>query len=91
MIFDLIGTHYTKTGVMLKDGLGGEYPEMVAVSGYHVNVIDANADEMTLIAPYIIQATTPSRTFAGRNDTVCLKFKDRAEWVSLGFEREAML
>lgn len=30
--------------------------------------------------------THKQRVFAGRDDTICLRFKDREEWLSLGFE-----
>lgn len=83
MTYDLVGTIYTPSGVILTDEEGNEYPEMVAVEGYHVNILDA---DMELVAPYVITVNTPSRVFAGRDDTVHLKFVDRAEWLALGIE-----
>lgn len=68
---------------MLTDEEGNEYSEMVAVDGYHVNMLDV---DMELVAPYIVTVNTPSRVFAGRDDTVHLKFVDRAEWLALGIE-----
>ena len=84
MIYDLIGTIYKPTGTMLKDEEGNEYPEMVAVEGYHVNTLPSEVTEA--LQPYVVVPSTPNRIFAGRNDTVCLKFKDRDEWLSLGYE-----
>lgn len=85
MTYDLIGTIQEPTGVMLTDTEGNEYPEMRPVEGYHVNMLDTDevADK---IAPYIITVSTLVRVFAGRDDTVQLKFKDRDEWMSLGIE-----
>ena len=83
MTYDLVGTIYTPSGVVLTDEEGNEYNDMVAVDGYHVNMLDV---DMELVAPYIATVNTPSRVFAGRDDTVHLKFVDRDEWLSLGFE-----
>lgn len=83
MTYDLVGTIYAPSGVVLTDEEGSEYPEMLAVDGYHVNILDA---DMELVAPYVVTVNTPSRVFAGRDDTIHLKFADRAEWLSLGFE-----
>ena len=83
MIYDLIGTIYKPTGVMLKDNEGNEYSEMLAVDGYHVNTLPPFVEELE---QYVIEPTTQVRVFAGRSDTVCLKFKNRDEWLSLGYE-----
>ena len=83
MIYDLIGTIYKPTGTMLKDSEGNDYPEMKAVDGYHVNVLPPLAESLER---YVVTPTTQMRVFAGREDTICLKFKDRAEWLSLGYE-----
>jgi len=82
MIYDLIGTMYTPTGVMLTDSEGLEYPEMTAADGYHVNALDVPAE----LDAFVVIPTTAQRMFAGREDTVCLIFTDRAEWLTLGFE-----
>ena len=88
MIYDLIGTMYTPTGVILTDSDGLEYPETEIVADangkpyYHVNMLEVT--EAT--QPYVIQVNTPSRKFAGRDDTVHLKFANRDEWLSLGIE-----
>ena len=84
MIYDLIGTIYKPTGTMLKDDEGNEYLEMKAVDGYHVNTLPSEVTEE--LQPYVVVVATPNRVFAGREDTVCLKFKDRDEWLSLGYE-----
>ena len=83
MIYDLIGTIYKPSGVMLTDEEGNEYPEMVALEGYHVNALPPLADGLE---SYVVAPSTPSRVFAGRDDTICLKFKDRAEWLAQGYE-----
>ena len=84
MTYDLIGTIYKETGKTLTDSEGYDYPEMSPVSGYHVNVLSGNADT----ASYSVYAATPSRVFAGRDDTIFLKFQNRDEWSSLGIEVE---
>lgn len=84
MTYDVIGTIYKPSGVMLTDEEGNEYPEMVAVDGYHVNVLPQ--EDMSLVEPYIVTVATPSRVFAGRDDTVALKFANRDEWLALGIE-----
>jgi hypothetical protein len=95
MIYDLIGTISKPTGVMLVGEDGFEYPEMVALDGYHVNMLDANLSDTidiegnVIVNPlkkHIVEVKTPSRTFAGRSDLVCLRFADRAEWLSMGIE-----
>ena len=87
MIYDTIETIYTSTGVMLTSEDGFEYPQMEAIDGYHVNVLDATIEEQALIEPFIIQVNNPNRVFAGRDDMVCLKFTNREEWLALGFEK----
>lgn len=82
MTYDLIDKIYTPTGVILTDNDGNEYPEMEVVVGYHVNMLETT--EAT--QPYVIQVNTPSRKFAGRDDTVHLKFANRDEWLALGIE-----
>jgi len=84
MEYDLIGTIYRPSGVMLTDEFGNEYPQMLAIDGYHVNVITDG--DMSLVEPYVIVSSALSRVFAGRDDTVALKFANRDEWLSLGIE-----
>ena len=83
MIYDIIGTIYKPSGVLLTDEDGNEYPEMVALEGYHVNTLPPLADGLE---PYVVAPTTLSRVFAGRDDTVALKFSSRDEWLSQGYE-----
>ena len=94
--FDTIGTIQKPTGVTLTDAEGFEYPEMVAVDGYHVNVLppmnDTTDIEGTVIVnplkAYVVEVNTPTRVFGGRSDTICLKFASRAEWLSMNIEVE---
>ena len=83
MAFDLIGTMYKPSGSILKDEEENEYPEMEAVEGYHVNTLPPLAETLE---QYVVEPTHKQRVFAGRDDTICLRFKDRDEWLSLGFE-----
>ena len=84
MIYDLIGTLYKPTGIILKDKEGNEYPQMEAVEGYLVNILPPLVETLE---KYVTEPTHKQRVFAGRDDTICLKFKDRDEWLSLGFEK----
>lgn len=84
MIYDLIGTIYKPSGVMLTDEEGNEYSEMVAVEGYHVNTLSSEVTEE--LQPFVVVVSTPSRVFAGRDDTICLKFSSRDEWLVQGYE-----
>ena len=34
----------------------------------------------------VVTPTSPVRMFAGRDDTICLKFANRDEWLGLGYE-----
>ena len=83
MIYDIIGTIYKPSGVMLTDAEGNEYPEMAAVEGYHVNTLPP-VDEK--LEKFVVEPSTLSRVFAGREDTVALKFSDRDEWLEQGYE-----
>lgn len=82
MTFDLVGTIYKPTGVTFTDSEGIEYPEMEACNGYHVNVLELTE----ALESYVVTPTTPVRKFAGRDDTICLQFADRNEWLSVGIE-----
>ena len=83
MIYDTIGTIYKPTEVMLKDEEGNEYPQMEAVDGYHVNTLPPLDEKLT---KYVVEPTAKQRVFAGREDTICLKFASRDEWLELGYE-----
>ena len=58
---DVIGTIYKPTGVMLT-GEEGEYPEMVAIGGYHVNIRTKEA--CPELEAYAVDVTTPYRVWA---------------------------
>lgn len=50
---DLIETIYEPTGTMLTDAEGNEYPEQVALDGYHANVrADAPIEELETYRVY---------------------------------------
>lgn len=89
MIYDLIGTIYKPSGVMLTDEEGNEYAEMVALADdsgnpyYHINTLPPLDDKLE---KFVVVPTTLSRVFAGRDDTVALKFSSRDEWLALGYE-----
>ena len=94
--FDTIGTIQKPTGVTLTDAEGFEYHEMVALDGYHVNVLptlnDTTDEDGNLIVnplkAYVVEVNTPTRVFGGRSDMICLKFASRAEWLSMNIEVE---
>lgn len=84
MTYDIIGTVYKPTGSILKDEEGNEYPQMETVDGYHVNTLPPLDEKLT---KYVVEPTTKQRVFAGREDTICLKFASRDEWLGLGYEQ----
>jgi hypothetical protein len=58
-MIDIIGPIYKATGTMLTDEKGMEYPEMVDVGGWHVNM---RGELPEAIAPYKITVSgTPYR------------------------------
>jgi hypothetical protein len=79
---DFVGIIHKPTGKLLEDLDGNEYPELVPLEGYHVNLrlaslpVTQSVDEVTgevteiaspipdLLAPYIVEPTTPSRVWA---------------------------
>jgi hypothetical protein len=64
---DVVGTIYKPTGTMLiSDGeFAYEYPEMVPIDGYHVNMIADLTQEQESQLPMIEKPTTPYRMWAG--------------------------
>jgi len=60
---DLIGTIHEPSGNMLTDDEGNEYPEMVALDGYHANLIAESCIEGL---PEIVPPNTPYRIWAGQ-------------------------
>ena len=66
---DIIGTIHAETGNTLSDegpdGNTYEYPEMVAVEGYHANLLLHGEDLPASLEPFVIEApSTPYRRFA---------------------------
>jgi len=59
---DIIGTIYKETGAMLTDEEGMQYPEMVAVEGFHANLI---AEDGLEGLPEVSAPATPYRVWAG--------------------------
>lgn len=65
---DMIGTFYELSGNMLTDESGFEYPESVAINGYHINIraLSENAKQIieSKLSEYIVTPTTPNRIWA---------------------------
>ena len=61
MAIDVVGTIYKPTGVMLQ-GADGEYPEMAALPGWHVNT---RGEAPEALMPYSVnpEPSTPYRTW----------------------------
>ena len=60
---DVVGTIYKASGGTLTDAEGDEYPEMLPVDGFHINlVVDILPVELEA---YASVPTTPSRVFGG--------------------------
>ena len=80
-MFNIIGTIYKETGVTLTDAEGMTYPEMLPIEGFHVNTLPEHmTDELQ---SYVVTPSSPMRVFAGRTDTVALKFADEAEFKTV--------
>lgn len=61
---DIIGTIYKPTGVTLtSDGI--DYPEMVAIEGWHVNIIADLTEVQEASLPLLPKPLTPYRVWAG--------------------------
>jgi len=61
---DIIGTIYQESGTMLTDDEGNEYPEMIAIDGFHANI---KTDKVVAGLPTIEAPTTPYRKWLGDN------------------------
>ena len=61
---DMIGTIYQKSGTMLTDEEGNEYPEMIAIDGFHANI---KTDKAVEGLPTIDAPATPYRKWLGDN------------------------
>lgn len=59
---DMIGTIYQKSGTMLTDDEGNEYPEMIAIDGFHANI---KTDKVVEGLPTIDAPQTPYRKWLG--------------------------
>jgi hypothetical protein len=59
---DMIGTIYQTSGTMLTDDEGNEYPEMIAIDGFHANI---KTDKVVEGLPTIDAPTTPYRKWLG--------------------------
>ena len=66
-MLDIIGPIYVKTGNMLTDPDGMEYPETQAVAGYHANLRETLTDAQVAALPTVTAPTTPYRIWAGDN------------------------
>jgi hypothetical protein len=60
---DTIGLIYRPTGEMLKSK-EGEYPEMAAIPGWHVNVRLVEGEDSSQLNPYTVQVENPVRVWA---------------------------
>ena len=62
---DVIGTIYEATGVTLTDANGMDYPEMVAATGWHLNIRLLNDTKRTIVESidefYGVTPNSPSR------------------------------
>ena len=56
---DVVGTIYEPTGVILTNAEGLDYPEMQALTGWHLNIRTYN--DMSAYEEYFMSPTTPSR------------------------------
>ena len=64
-MLDIIGPIYVKTGKVLTDAGGMEYPETQAVEGYHANLREELTDAQVAALPTVSAPTTPHRIWAG--------------------------
>lgn len=60
---DVIGTIYEPTGSTPAGDLG-EYPEMAAVPGWHVNVLVLDDEDAAPLQPYVVAPTQRLRVWA---------------------------
>ena len=59
---DMIGTIYQESGNTLTDDEGNEYPEMIAIDGFHANI---KTDKVVTGLPTIDAPQTPYRKWLG--------------------------
>lgn len=59
---DVVGTIYKPTGVMVDGEDGMQYPEMVPLDGFHVNLAISELPES--LVPFAVTPGQPARVFA---------------------------
>lgn len=64
-MLDIIGPIYVKTGNVLTDAGGMEYPETQAVAGFHANLRESLTAEQVAALPTVAAPATPYRIWAG--------------------------
>lgn len=60
---DVIGIIYKPSGNLIQSE-EGEFPEMIPLEGWHVNVRVTPEEDVSGLAPYRIEPSTPSRIWA---------------------------
>ena len=66
---DTIGVIYKPTGVMIKDKDGIEYPEMMPLDGWHVNVWVLPEEDAAPLQPYTIEPSNATRCWGNEQAT----------------------
>jgi hypothetical protein len=61
---DVIGIINKPTGVMLNSGDGFDYPEMIAIEGYHANLKADLTKEQQKLLPLVSAPKNPIRVWA---------------------------
>tara|TARA_E500000331_G_C17256949_1_gene713515 strand:+ start:1722 stop:2096 length:375 start_codon:yes stop_codon:yes gene_type:complete len=64
-MLDVIGPIYAKTGKVLTDPDGMEYPETQEVAGFHANLRETLTDAQVAALPTVAAPATPYRIWAG--------------------------
>ena len=57
---DIIGIIYKPSGNLIQSE-EGEFPEMIPLEGWHVNVRVTPEEDVSVLVPYRIEPSTPSR------------------------------
>lgn len=60
---DVIGIIYKPSGNLIQSE-EGEFPEMIPLEGWHVNVRVTPEEDVSVLVPYRIEPSTPSRIWA---------------------------
>lgn len=61
---DLVGDVYHATGLMLQDSEGNDYPEMILVDGYHVNLNLVKSELPEYLKTFTVFPITPARVWS---------------------------